>query len=355
MKNNTRNIHFIIEEFNNSGGIKILSEIMNTLSINDFKITLYVINNSQQYYFFNKNIRLEFISIKKNKFSICNIYKLLRLVRSLEGIIFVTNFRVSVLCSFFRNKFKSKLFFLIQGMDKVSLIQNTNSNLILKKTNNFIYFLSTKINANRIYVSKSLKSAYNREGLVISNYCSDIFYSNNSTNEITNQIKIGIVSTSSPNKGFNLFIEIANIIRNENLQDFHFLFECATQDQKLINDFSDNISFVKPLNELEMSEFYNSCNIILSLSYSEGFNLPVLEAMASGRIVISTNDGATNELIESGYNGLLVNTRDPFIFANLIISVIQNKTQSLQISKNAIKSSQNYSLNNFRSSYLKLF
>lgn len=356
LKTDSRTISFILEEINTSGGIKIMTEIMNTLSINNFNVTLYVINSSQEFYPLNKKINLKYLSLKKNKFALHNIYKTICLVRSLEGIIFVTNFRVSVLCSIFRNKSNSIIFFLVQGMDKISLIQNTENNYFLKKINNLIYYLSTKVDANRIFVSNYLKSVYKKNGFVIPNYCSEIFYSNATINILKDPIKIGLVSTSSPNKGFNLFIEIKKIITSDaNFKNFNFLFECATQDMKLINSFSNDISFVKPLNEFEMSKFYNSCNIILSLSYSEGFNLPVVEAMASGRVVIATNDGATSELIKNGFNGILLNSRDPFTFVNEIFSIIQNKSQYLKISKNAIISSRKFSLENFRASYLGLF
>lgn len=55
-----------------------------------------------------------------------------------------------------------------------------------------------------------------------------------------------------------------------------------------------------------MAEFYNSIDILLLPSSSEGFSLAVLEAAACGRVVISTRVGGSTELIRDGENGFLV-------------------------------------------------
>jgi glycosyltransferase involved in cell wall biosynthesis len=56
----------------------------------------------------------------------------------------------------------------------------------------------------------------------------------------------------------------------------------------------------------EMPAFYNSIDVYVCASSSEGFSLSVLEAAASGRPIVSTRVGGSEELIEDGVNGFLV-------------------------------------------------
>ena len=56
----------------------------------------------------------------------------------------------------------------------------------------------------------------------------------------------------------------------------------------------------------EMPEYYNNLDVYVCASASEGFSLSVLEASASGRPVVSTRVGGSEDLIENGINGFLV-------------------------------------------------
>jgi glycosyltransferase involved in cell wall biosynthesis len=356
LNNNFKKISFLIEELNTSGGIKILTEIINTFADNNYIATLYVMNYSQQFYSINQSIKIIYLSNTKRKFNFFNIYKTICVIRKIKDPIFLTNFRVALLCAIFKRKsIKSKTFFLIQGLDRISLIRNSKSNILLKNLNYVLYYFSTLITADRIFVSNYLKKIYDKSGVVISNYCSDIFYDNTSFNDYSNNVVIGIVSTSSPNKRFKLFNDIITELNtNIEYRNFNYVFKCATQDEKLLKGFDNNIIFENPKNEKEMSNFYNSCNLVLSLSISEGFNLPIIEAMASGRVVISTNDGASNDLIDNEYNGIILNTDKPHSFANQIFILLNNKLLFNKISQNAIISSKKYSIHKFRNSYLNL-
>lgn len=56
----------------------------------------------------------------------------------------------------------------------------------------------------------------------------------------------------------------------------------------------------------EMPGFYNAVDAYVCASSSEGFSLSVLEAAASGRPIVSTRVGGSEDLIEDGVNGFLV-------------------------------------------------
>lgn len=72
----------------------------------------------------------------------------------------------------------------------------------------------------------------------------------------------------------------------------------------------------------EIKEFYTKCDAWLFSSRSEGFGLPILEAMACRTPVIATPAGAAPQLLASG-GGILVKPEDPADMASAIEQICQ--------------------------------
>jgi len=72
----------------------------------------------------------------------------------------------------------------------------------------------------------------------------------------------------------------------------------------------------------EIKEFYSKCDAWLFSSRSEGFGLPILEAMACRTPVIGTPVGAAPQLLKSG-GGILVKPEDPVDMAKAIEQICQ--------------------------------
>jgi len=77
---------------------------------------------------------------------------------------------------------------------------------------------------------------------------------------------------------------------------------------------------------------YNRAKIWLVVSHTEGFSVPILEAMACGCIVISTETYGGRELIRNGENGLLVPRGDTGGFLRTINGVLSGKYQETNLS-----------------------
>jgi glycosyltransferase involved in cell wall biosynthesis len=56
----------------------------------------------------------------------------------------------------------------------------------------------------------------------------------------------------------------------------------------------------------KMPRFYNQLHCYVCASSSEGYSLSVLEAAATGNVIITTAVGGTDELIKDGENGFIV-------------------------------------------------
>ena len=82
-----------------------------------------------------------------------------------------------------------------------------------------------------------------------------------------------------------------------------------------------------PTQEL-IKDIYRRCDVWLSTSRTEGFNLPPLEAMAGGCPAVCSKTGRPLEIIEDGMNGCLVEIGDVDGFATAIENVLNQSEQS---------------------------
>jgi glycosyltransferase involved in cell wall biosynthesis len=60
----------------------------------------------------------------------------------------------------------------------------------------------------------------------------------------------------------------------------------------------------------QIRDIYARCDLWVTASTSEGFNLPAMEAMACRTPVVSTRAGWPEEAVKTGWNGVLVDVDD---------------------------------------------
>lgn len=93
------------------------------------------------------------------------------------------------------------------------------------------------------------------------------------------------------------------------------------------------------INEIDMPYLYNACDLILYASLYEGFGLPVLEAMACGCPVVSSNAASLPEVV--GKAGILLDAHNTseninkFLWA--INNVLSDENVSMRMTEKGIK------------------
>ena len=91
--------------------------------------------------------------------------------------------------------------------------------------------------------------------------------------------------------------------------------------------------FCPPQNQLR--DIYASCDVWLCGSYSEGFHLPILEAMACRCPVVSTRVGGSVDSIKHGINGYLVPVGDSQGLCDHLVDVFSAPESEWQRMSNA--------------------
>ncbi|MCA1624864.1 MAG: glycosyltransferase family 4 protein [Acidobacteria bacterium] len=90
----------------------------------------------------------------------------------------------------------------------------------------------------------------------------------------------------------------------------------------------------------ETAPLLSALDIFVSASHSESFGLAILEAMASGCAIVSTETEGAKELIEDEKMGKLVPVENPNQLAKAIIELSEDKQSRGKFGKNAQKSAK---------------
>ncbi len=75
----------------------------------------------------------------------------------------------------------------------------------------------------------------------------------------------------------------------------------------------------------ETASLLAALDVFVSASHSESFGLAIVEAMASGKAIVSTETGGAKELLENNRNGKLVSVKEPIQLAAAIESFLEDK------------------------------
>jgi glycosyltransferase involved in cell wall biosynthesis len=119
---------------------------------------------------------------------------------------------------------------------------------------------------------------------------------------------VGLLYSSAPFKGVDLSIEALRIVarRFVGLRIVCFGSESVQPNLKL----PDGAEFFLDPPQHEIRNLYARCDVWITASRTEGFNLPAMEAMACRTPVVSTRAGWPAEAVKSGWNGVLVEVDD---------------------------------------------
>ena len=119
--------------------------------------------------------------------------------------------------------------------------------------------------------------------------------------------------------------------------------------KKFAYKINSNIRFHKPISNFEVPNILASCDVLALTSLHEGFPTVVIEALAAGIPVISTNVGDINKLVIGGKTGFIINGNN---LVNKLKILIRD---SSKYRSNCIKKAQEYSWDKIGSKILHTY
>jgi glycosyltransferase involved in cell wall biosynthesis len=145
---------------------------------------------------------------------------------------------------------------------------------------------------------------------------------------------VGCMYSSHAFKGLDATLEAIRIVAKQvpNLRLIAFGVGAPSPEFEF-PDFTEQVSSPR---QDELRDLYARCDVWVTASRSEGFNLPALEAMACRTPVVSTRTGWPEEAVVTGKNGVLVDVDDVAALARGIEWVLlRSEDEWRELSANA--------------------
>jgi colanic acid/amylovoran biosynthesis glycosyltransferase len=136
-------------------------------------------------------------------------------------------------------------------------------------------------------------------------------------------------------KGYPVALDAMSILKQMGVA-FHYTIVAGGNKEELIYAISDlnltnEVTLIDNLPHEKVLEQYTNADLFLLPSHEEGIANVVLEAMARGTLVITTNCGGMSEVIVDGVNGLIVPIRNPKAIADAVIRFTQMEESQKQM------------------------
>jgi glycosyltransferase involved in cell wall biosynthesis len=126
----------------------------------------------------------------------------------------------------------------------------------------------------------------------------------------------------------------------------------SSQKESLIQNKIDFIN-KSNLNNQEMIKTYQNCDLLCFPSTYEGFGMPIIEAQATGRPVLTSEFGAMQEVAQN--TACLVNPNSVSSIREGIEKIIHNEKYRNELIKKGIKNSMRYHISTITLQYENLY
>lgn len=211
--------------------------------------------------------------------------------------------------------------------------------------NGLMLFLYKRMAKKIIAVSFYSKNELIKKGIdkdkivVVHNGIKDIVPQTSESNN--SKTRIGVVSRLDPFKGIDVLIKALSIIKETTQQPFTLdIVGSGPMEEELRENveksgLKNNINFVGY--QSNIPSWMSKWDIFCLPSFFENHSLSILEAMRSGKAIVTTRVGGNEESVANEKQGLTVPARDEKSLANAILRLINNKDLRKKLGENARK------------------
>ena len=142
------------------------------------------------------------------------------------------------------------------------------------------------------------------------------------------KLKIISVGRCHWKKGYTYALDTIKDLKDKNIA-FHYTIIAAGNDYNKILyqikelELENHVTFINGLNHKNVVKKLKEAHLLLLSSVEEGISNTVIEAMAIGTIVLTTDCGGMSEVVKNNENGFIVPSRDPNSMLNSILFIIK--------------------------------
>lgn len=150
---------------------------------------------------------------------------------------------------------------------------------------------------------------------------------------------VGMVGRVSPQKAPDVFIKMAELVKNK-ITNAHFIIVGNGEQEAKIRKYADEHAFLDRLhitgwvdNPMSFVELFD---VACLLSRWEGFGLALPEYMMAGKPIVATKVDAIPSIILDHYNGLLVDADDAISASTAVMEIANNNNLKALLVKNGM-------------------
>jgi glycosyltransferase involved in cell wall biosynthesis len=176
-----------------------------------------------------------------------------------------------------------------------------------------------------------------------------------------NKRLVGMLSRIDPMKDHKSFLKAAALIKKSFINVVFMI--VGGGNSKLLEelrkctkdlDLDKDVIFVGKVDDVSI--YYKVFDIYVMSSYTEGLSNTLLEAMACGKPVVSTDVGDAGKIINNGIDGFIVPPKNPNELAEKIIFFLQNPIIAAEMGKKAQeKAIANFTIDKMISRHLEVY
>jgi glycosyltransferase involved in cell wall biosynthesis len=138
-----------------------------------------------------------------------------------------------------------------------------------------------------------------------------------------NEKLLFFIGRLSPHKNIHTLLEIFSIV-NEEMPNTRLLIAGKPTFRKYFMELkkmaNKSVIFKESINDKELPNYYAACDLYVTASLWEGFNLPIAEAQACGKKVVAFDIGSHPEVVK---DGALIKNKDIDLFADAVIRLLK--------------------------------
>jgi glycosyltransferase involved in cell wall biosynthesis len=169
--------------------------------------------------------------------------------------------------------------------------------------------------------------------------------------QVNNKKIIIFVGSLRPVKGLEYLIKAMGIIHVEMENTILMIIgdgeERKSLEKLVLKLHLENVvTFIGEIPNENIPSYLVQGDVFVLPSLSEGFPNVLLEAMAAGLPIVTTNTKGLSDIIRNEENGYLVEPKNPQQLAEKLLMILKNSTQSKKISNNNIEKAKKYSWKN---------
>ncbi|MBI4143519.1 glycosyltransferase family 4 protein [Candidatus Woesearchaeota archaeon] len=303
------------------------------------KVTVFALEGDMR----PKGFGLEIIGMPKSLF-LQRLYRLLffldfikinKIAQKLKDydIVISHQYPMNLVACSAKKKYGVEYIYYNHGIGYSELFGNVFERIYMKAFG-FLNMLSLKNADSAVSISKFMQQELKKEtgmgSKVVYNKVDKRFRKNLDGSEIRKKLGIKngekvllFVGRLSPHKNVHALLEIFNLV-NKKMPNARLLIvgkpTFPNYYKKLRSLANRNVIFREFADDRELPHYYAACDLYVTASLWEGFNLPAAEAQACGRKVVAFDVCSHPEIVK---NGALVKKNDLHGFADAIIRLLK--------------------------------